>query len=1531
MFTCERVAGIEGIAYLNSLQEYAAGEQKGLEAVQGSGAAAIASYLAGKPSFGQDNGIHEKESQGRIFTLGTPAPVDLTKWKGAKRKGKTPPQDVPAFGKNGEILSFEKAVLAGKGYHPQTGESLIKHVSDKRTVGYDFQFAMPKSASLLWGLSAEAAYSGSVQGAKFKEGIEEAQRRGVQRALQYAHENGLIIARRSGDKTGHEGAGHVMFGQYEHKTSREGDPQVHTHNMLFNICIREDGTTGTLDNAQIKRHAGAIAALYRMEAANYLREELGLRVSKVDRNWEIDGVSEELIATFSKRREQVVDYLADFGIDDSAMHREAAKHAGQNTRKGKDEQPPLTELYGRWKMEASAKGWRFETLVEAVQEAADKKNRMEAEDWIKKQVEANTTGAEPLPAERPQFDMDEIKARAYSALISTNSVFEERRILKEVFEELQVYTDVDTAVKAVEALIESGDLVPLAKRGDDLYFTTAAIIEKEKTLLRNAVEMRGNIEAINRHTVDRFIDAGRILPNGKRAELKLEQKRAVRWLCSNNQIAIVQGRAGAGKSFMLATVADIHRAEGREVHAIAPSHKAKEVVANDAQIAQDMARAVAGFISSYDREKITINANTTIIVDEAGMIGLDDMEKLVAIAKETGARLILSGDTKQLQPIAKGAPMALLSKGEVCGATLLEEITRQQDERQREASVLMSQGDVKGGFKHYVNSGRVKFSDTAMDECRAAYRKDMEENPNATRVFGVFRNAHATKLNLEHREFLKDSGLIASEGWTNAAWTRGMNQRVVDREFCRGDRIIFGESWKLNDLEISNNTTATILHIDFVKDGEPTFTIKTDDGRTFKAKPSEMVGYRDEDAKDKTTPKIDYAYAQTVYSLQGSTFDRMFVFAGEAANAELAYVMMTRHKLDCQVFVDRLRIHDELAASAGKTMFLNKETGGAGENHTQAEEEVTDEAIEKQFLAECQKSSAKLNVCDFHETPQAFLGEAVAMTPAQEETLKVEEKAKAPEKTYTVEDVMKPRPSPFGTPRTMPRGVQVGPKAEDNRAGGDPFTPEEKAIAEGEAYIQQTEREYATGIGAQARQQSDRMKQERQTQAKARNGWVEITTADIDKMVRHDLVDYFERHHGFSYIEGYQPKDGVEGHILRHDDVGKVSVKLGKDGVWKWTTRAGDAHGVVFDYETWRYGGKKGHGIRKVFDNLRMTPDARPLYSLSNDRVREAAPPAPQRTLADRLRDGAAMTWIAEKYQEAKEFFGRTINNTNANGGSNAHLESRGIRKDTQADFPDQIGTEHRLSRKNPNGATFPHVFLDGEVVNYERKGPKAHADDKRSFTAMGKGDKRLGLLKVIEAEEKGKPIDYKTASRIYVAESQVDGLSLYQHDKDRGENVKGALLVSTFGNPSDGGLADLYQLAKVNPNAEFHLAMDNDKAGLMFTNLMTDVVREARGPQAEIVDRRPAPEFKDWNDQVQNKPWSNAEAQIDAAREGKLAEDRAKGAAERGETPEQTPAADSMTAAEARLKAAERAAQEEARRKAREEYELKKEQLTRR
>ncbi|MBY5453970.1 relaxase domain-containing protein [Rhizobium leguminosarum] len=1486
VMTITRASGIEGINYLANVQKHAANEQlkPGMAAALNPGAAEkITAYLDGSKSGTKDNGTHQKESAGRRLVLGEIPEPDLTKWE-EKRKTKKgrkepKPQKVESFGVSGEELPFDEALLMGEGHHPKTGKRLVQNnTKNKRTVGNDVQFGSPKSVSVLWANSAIAAYHGSERGLHVKTEIEASRAEAVKVALELAHKWGLLISRRSEAKHGHEGAGVVLFGQYDHFTNRKGEPHLHTHNMWFNLCVRADGTTGTVDNAQLVKYAAVIAAAYRMEEAAQLNARLGVRVSKVDRNYEIDGVPELAIDIMSTRRKDVIDYLEQMGIDNSAEHRAAAKYAAYNTRDDKSAQPSLTELYGRWEGQFAEIGMDFETMMKSVSEAAEKKEKSETEAWIAKNAEDALNGVDNDELTKPQFDLNEIKARAYASIVLANSAFTERKILKEVFEELQVFTNVATAEKVVDQLIQSGELIPLKVEKDDLFYTTAEIAQIEQRLINDARSMLSNVEIMDPRLVDEIVNAPlmnedcslMLLPDGKPAFLKDEQKAAVRRCCGADQITFVHGSAGAGKSKQAEKTAAIHRALGQEVHAIAPSHKAKEVVARDAQIELEMARAVAGFINGYEKGKFTLGPKSTMIVDEAGMIGLDDMAKLVAISKATKARLIFSGDKFQLPSIARGAPLALLSKPEICGAAYLQDIVRQKDPRQREASMLMAKGETSAGLQHYLDTRRVKFSDDAMEQTEVAYMADREENPNASRMIGVFRNAHATQLNLRIRANLKAEGAIAAEGVTFGTWTRGRNQRVVDREFCERERIIFGESFKIGDLEVSNNTTATIDKIEQREGREPLLTITTDTGLHFIATPSQMVGYRDKDAKDKTTPKIDYAACQTVYSLQGSTFDRMFVYAGEAGNAELAYVMMSRHKIDCQVFVDRQRIYDELASKAGAIYHLDKKTGAAPEEHSTPEAEPTEEEIRKQWIRENSVSGRKLNACDFHDSVEEFLARDFSTTG---EKNKMQNEAKSEEVNVYAQGnkgrTEQPAAAPVVSRPPMPRGIgRITAPVEAKALGLEkPKTLGEQALDRlnngkaGQAVARQKsaaelENERKSAMSARLKQESD----------------------FLNRGV--NLVDYAMKH-------GAKIKKGTEKSYILNRSIGtEYTLTWGEgqglvitqlnSGAWTFYDRAADvAGGIVTFYQmqnnlpvsTKQNPDKKS--FKEAMDGLRKEfgLDARDLSNYSSSYSPRKVEPSLTGVALHESKLAEAKAYDAKKLEKVDRAWNMGL--PIRNGPYSLDLLSRAISTTTQdglaaqnilrVENPRWNDFENKGTRGKPVWETVPNKNEGGWLVamrtawntltGYIRKGPVGIEEGKR-FSTNGPSSQRA-LVRYGNLDN---------PSRFVLDESISDSFTRYERENYRADTQ----YVATAGNPKDVEEAMVFDLARSHPGAEWALGKQADAANEKFRKTMTQAIKDGDETARIVTTDDLAPGFKDISEQHKSENADRIKADLE-------------------------------------------------------------------
>ncbi|MBY3314745.1 MobF family relaxase [Rhizobium laguerreae] len=1414
-----------------------------------------------------DNGTNLDEGKGFVRAFG-------------KAPGVPHPKSGKVFkelGVQGQEVSYQMAKDLGDGKHPDTGEVLAKGKkmpdgSIKRKVGYDIQLSLPKSASILWGLGMAAAKDGSNSGERYAKAVDLALERASQRVLQYCFDNGLIVARRSGATSGHESVAHVVAGSFRHSTSRSGDMQCHTHNVLFNVCLREDGSAGAIDNAKMKMHGRAIAALFHGEAAMGLKEacpELSIEVS--GKSWEVGGVAEVLVDTFSKGRKRVLEGAKKMGIDDISKHREASIHINRNTRDNKANVPPISELLPRWVMEAASKGYTWASIVEQVFEAGEKRQREIAEDWAEKRAEAAERG-EILPETPPALDLDQLSEKAFNSLTASNSVFEEKLILAELAEAMMTHAGIDAFEQVVKKVKESGKMLALGQRGDTVYYSTREVVETERVMIRNALSMKGNVAAVDPEIVQPFIDQGKVLPNGKVAYLRKEQQKAVRHMCSGDQIAIVRGRAGTGKSFSSGVVADIYRSLGFDIHGIAPSHAAKDVLKDDAEIAQELSRAATGFINDYESGKITLGPSSLILVDEFGMLGTDQVARIIAIAKERKALLRCMGDDFQLQPIANGAPMKVLTKPEVCGAFTMGEIVRQSGWQQK-ASVLMSEGNVAEGVSKYIEMGKVKFDDdleTAIQNAVDDYVAARLSDPEGKYMMQAIMNRTASEMNMVARERLFELGLIEGPETVIKSWTRGQNPRKTDIGFCKGDDIILGESFKYEGEIYANNLGGRVLDIRAVDGNEPVFTIKWNDGRTTALRPSEMVGYRRPNAKDKTTPKLAHGLARTVYSQQGSTYTGTFTVIDATPAAELTYVLLTRHKKDAKVYVDGGRYHDDIAARSGVKMSMDKNTGMTNEESMSAEVEVTAEMIQAQFLKDVQKSQGKLNASDFHDDVVAFAmgaeitraadqiaaitswmaGEisteaAIQLARAEDEdqlnewALRIQaDQGKLTaqgegEKKMAIEDDKPQQPKTASDFRGARNSLRASARFRAPEAAAHPTVVKtaeriEKKMAE----VQATKSTKPKFVNDPAHSR--------------------VAKEEIAYMVRQDLRQLMLNDGATpdkKYKQGRETTSGGVEYSLIQANGEKTVVTRWKSGSWSFFNRGDQKSGDVVAYVKWRDGSEHGQALHKLRDYYGTLQNRVNTADLSPDSGSHKEVP-----LQDRLTELADKPYDAKKFDDPRGRWDALgvrktdlLGNTTGGTGMPGYAIARGLERETLEPFANDIRLEGSKSFDGKNDRGIAIMMRDHNLnfTGFYRKGPSQ------------KGELGIQWGSEHHATFMGNTVNPK---RILAGETPFDCWSQWQMD---GRPDAGRVAVSvTPGSYSHNAMADWMMHAKKHPDAEWHYCIQNDDPNAKTGIRANDVHRQrfeeavlAGNPNAKIVYHKPDEAFKDWNDQLRNIP----------------------------------------------------------------------------
>ena len=277
----------------------------------------------------------------------------------------------------------------------------------------------------------------------------------------------------------------------------------------------------------------------------------------------------------------------------------------------------------------------------------------------------------------------------------------------------------------------------------------------------------------------------------------------------------------------------------------------------------------------WDNGKDYLSHKTILVIDEAGMVGTEKMEKLLSYVKDTGAKAIILHDTEQLGAIQAGAPSRAIA--ERFGQAWMTDILRQKDPEMKQATYEFGTQKTTTALRRYDRLGAINH--TAVNE--AAARSLLVEAWAADRLEGKTQLILASTresvkvLNEAVREVLINSGEI-EKGQTYST-KRGK------RDFAVGDRIRFLEN---NDkLNVKNGKLGTIVTI---KDDK--FKIRLDD----REKPI-ILNMKDYNA-------IDHGYATTIHKSQGQTVDKAYVLVSKFFDRFLTYVACSRHRESLQIY-----------------------------------------------------------------------------------------------------------------------------------------------------------------------------------------------------------------------------------------------------------------------------------------------------------------------------------------------------------------------------------------------------------------------------------------------------------------------------------------------------------------------------------------------------------------------------------------------------------------------------------------------------
>jgi conjugative relaxase-like TrwC/TraI family protein len=736
-----------------------------------------------------------------------------------------------------KVLSLDPRELYGEAFE-RAWQDRGKRVNE-RVQSFDHCFSSPKSVSLL-------AAGGSDH---LRREVAEARAEALQVGIGYLERHGIGVRRDHNGTDRHHVQTGVLAVAFEHRLSRSGDPQFHTHVLVQNAAQGPDGRWTALDSDRLYAHLMAADHLYLAAERAALTERLELRWGPVDTRSgaaEIIGLDDRrLIERFSKRSEQIDHWLAEQGLSGI----KASSAAAVATRAPKDHAESEQSVYQRWAHEL------------AEQEVGER------------QFAEVCSGGRGRPASRTELDTALDALAGPDGLTGQASTFTQTDVVDALAKRLPVAPSAQEALTQAEQaadrfLEERAVRVARDRRLGVERYSTPELLALERRLVDGATKRAGERcgvvrPEVVRQVLDRHQTAGE------------DQTAMVRDLTQGGAgVAVVVGRAGSGKTWALGVAREAFELAGHRVLGTAPTGIATVGLADEGFTE---ARTVDRLLLDLGRGREELSDRTVLVVDEAAMVATRKLAPLLQHAERASAKVVLVGDDRQFAPIQAGGGFRALRLR--LGASELTVNRRQVEAWEQRAIDDIRAGNLEPAVAAYAEHDRIRAFEARDDRDRALVADWWQAHQAGEQpVIYAHRRAQVDQLNSVCQRLRAEAGQL------------GPDQLAVgDRSFAVGDLVVLGANAR-DRLGVVNGTTAVITDLDLRGRAMTVRTLEDNPPRTVR-----LPGwYLDAAVRPGQSRRVDLAYARTDMRSQGRTERRALLALDGVEDMQGGYVQLTR-------------------------------------------------------------------------------------------------------------------------------------------------------------------------------------------------------------------------------------------------------------------------------------------------------------------------------------------------------------------------------------------------------------------------------------------------------------------------------------------------------------------------------------------------------------------------------------------------------------------------------------------------------------
>lgn len=770
--------------------------------------------------------------------------------------------EAAALGLAGTVDTDQLETLLS-GHDPASGSRLGSALADrfkadgtriKAVAGYDATFSAPKSLSVWWALTGDP-------------GLLDAHDVAVGAVLDHLEARGSTTRIRRDGGRAFVDTGGLTMATFRQSTSREDDPQIHTHAVISTKVQASDGRWYALDARYLKRKQRALGGIYQSVLRAELAHRYGVEWGPIaDGQAELAAMPTELLDAFSKRARQVehllelklVGFRETEGRDPTRWERAAiTREAAADSRQDKTG-APVTDLRQVWHDEAADLGWTGPRLAETLASTprrADRQPSLTVEEVLDRLSTGSSTWlpidvmrvlCDVLPPDgRPGPEWVEALDRAVAQVTKHNAVLD---------------PEASGPVRASDG--RSVWVEPIKA-----HLTDQHILDQEERILAFADAARSG-----EPTASPSVEA-----NG----LDSLQADAARAVAGEDRLVLVVGPAGTGKTTTLARAVDDLRSAGRSVFGVAPTAKAARVLADGTGM---RTVTVAKLLHEWNRpggprDPHRLPAGTTLIVDESGMLGTSSLDALVTLAGQNRWRLALVGDPRQLQAVGRGGMFDELCRTHT--AHELATIHRFHHRWEQTASLQLRTGSTEA-LDRYFDNDRVHAGSFISLQVDAASRWVDAHQAGQTVAVVAETNSHVDALNLAIQAARRDLGHLGRAATGIAGHERAfVGDHVVTRRNERTPRTDHDEPVRNRDRwtveRIGRDGSLTVAH----NGGQGTVTLSAEYVRSH----------------------VRLGYAATAHGNQGETVDVGVAIVTPATSHRSLYVGATRGRQENRLLV----------------------------------------------------------------------------------------------------------------------------------------------------------------------------------------------------------------------------------------------------------------------------------------------------------------------------------------------------------------------------------------------------------------------------------------------------------------------------------------------------------------------------------------------------------------------------------------------------------------------------------------------------